>query len=193
MGHLANAGALIVQVLFGLVIGLFFFRLLMQGLRVDFRNPLSQFVYRLTNPVLIPIQKALPVVNGWNLAALLITFLLTLLETWLLYRLAGFGLPLLALLVIALAMLIQFAATALLWMIIVRAILSFVSPDPYNPVVQTLYRLSDPILKPFQKLVPSIGGLDLSPLFAVLVLQLVRVLVAAPLAEFGLAMIAGGA
>ncbi|MBK6436833.1 MAG: YggT family protein [Rhodanobacteraceae bacterium] len=193
MGHLANAGALIVQVMFGLVIGLFFFRLLMQGLRVDFRNPLSQFVYRLTNPVLIPIQKALPVVNGWNLAALLITFLLTLLETWLLYRLAGFGLPLLALLVIALAMLIQFAATALLWMIIVRAILSFVSPDPYNPVVQTLYRLSDPILKPFQKLVPSIGGLDLSPLFAVLVLQLVRVLVAAPLAEFGLAMIAGGA
>ena len=130
MGHLANAGALIVQVLFGLVIGLFFFRLLMQGLRVDLRNPLSQFVYRLTNPVLIPIQKALPVVNGWNLAALLITFLLTLLETWLLYRLAGFGLPLLALLVIALAMLIQFAATALLWMIIVRAILSFVSPDP---------------------------------------------------------------
>lgn len=193
MGHLANAGALIVQVLFGLVIGLFFFRLLMQGLRVDFRNPLSQFVYRLTNPVLIPIQKALPVVNGWNLAALLITFLLTLLETWLLYRLAGFGLPLPALLVIALAMLIQFAATALLWMIIVRAILSFVSPDPYNPVVQTLYRLSDPILKPFQKLVPAIGGLDISPIFAVLVLQLVRVLVAAPLAEFGLAMIAGGA
>ncbi len=188
MGHLANAGALIVQALFGLVIGLFFFRLLMQGLRVDFRNPLSQFVYKLTNPVLIPIQKALPVVRGWNLAALLVTFLLTLLETWLLYRLAGLGLPLPALVVIALAMLIQFAATALLWMIIVRAVLSFVSPDPYNPVVQMLYRLSDPILKPFQKLIPPIGGLDLSPIFVVLALQLVRMLIAAPLAEFGLAM-----
>ncbi|MBL0041046.1 MAG: YggT family protein [Xanthomonadales bacterium] len=188
MGHLANAGALIVQALFGLVIGLFFFRLLMQGLRVDFRNPLSQFVYKLTNPVLIPIQKALPVVRGWNLAALLITFLLTLIETWLLYRLAGLGLPVPALLVIALAMLIQFAATALLWMIIVRAVLSFVSPDPYNPVVQMLYRLSDPILKPFQKLIPPIGGLDLSPIFVVLALQLVRMLIAAPLAEFGLTM-----
>lgn len=188
MGHLANAGALIVQALFGLVIGLFFFRLLMQGLRVDFRNPLSQFVYKLTNPVLIPIQKALPVVRGWNLAALLVTFLLTLLETWLLYRLAGLGLPLPALVVIALAMLIQFAATALLWMIIVRAVLSFVSPDPYNPVVQMLYRLSDPILKPFQKLIPPIGGLDLSPIFVVLALQLVRMLIAAPLAEFGLTM-----
>ena len=76
MGHLANAGVLIVQAVFGLLAGLFFFRFLMQGLRVDFRNPLSQFVYKLTNPVLIPIQKALPVVRGWNLAALLVTFLL---------------------------------------------------------------------------------------------------------------------
>lgn len=188
MGHLANAGVLIVQAVFGLLTGLFFFRLLMQGLRVDFRNPLSQFVYKLTNPVLIPIQKALPVVRGWNLAALLVTFLLTLLETWLLYRLAGLGLPIPALLVISLALLIQFAATVVLWMIILRAVLSFVSPDPYNPVVQMLYRLSDPLLKPFQKLIPPIGGLDLSPVFAVLVLQLVRVLIAAPLIEVGVAM-----
>lgn len=188
MGHLANAGALIVQALFGLATGLFFFRFLMQGLRVDFRNPLSQFVYKLTNPVLMPIQKALPVVQGWNLAALLVTFLLTLLETWLLYRLAGLGLPLPALLVIALALLIQFIATALLWMIVIRAVLSFVSPDPYNPVVQMLYRLSDPILKPFQRLIPPIGGLDISPIFAVLALQLVRVLIAAPLIEVGVAM-----
>ncbi len=188
MGHLANAGVLIVQAVFGLLTGLFFFRFLMQGLRVDFRNPLSQFVYKLTNPVLIPIQKALPVVRGWNLAALLVTFLLTLLETWLLYRLAGLGLPIPALLVISLALLIQFAATVVLWMIILRAILSFVSPDPYNPMVQMLYRLSDPLLKPFQKLIPPIGGLDLSPVFAVLVLQLVRVLIAAPLIEVGVAM-----
>ena len=89
---------------------------------------------------------------------------------------------------IALALLIQFAATAVLWMIILRAILSFLSPDPYNPVVQMLYRLSDPILKPFQKLIPPVGGLDLSPLFAVLALQLVRVLIAAPLLETGVAM-----
>lgn len=188
MGHLANAGALIVQVLFGLGIGLFFFRFLMQGLRVDFRNPLAQFVYRLTNPVLMPFQKVLPVVKGWNPAALVMTFVLTLLETWLLYRIADIGLPLPALLVLALALLIQFAATALLWMIIIRALLSFVSPDPYNPVVQMLHRLSEPILKPFRKLLPPIGGLDLSPLLAVLVLQLVRMLVAAPLIDIGNSM-----
>ncbi|HRG16847.1 MAG TPA: YggT family protein [Pseudomonadota bacterium] len=188
MGHLANAGVLIVQAVFGLLAGLFFFRFLMQGLRVDFRNPLSQFVYKLTNPALIPIQKALPVLRGWNPAALLVTFLLTLLETWLLYRLAGLGLPLPALLVLSLALLIQFAATVVLWMIILRAVLSFVSPDPHNPMVQMLYRLSDPLLKPFQRLIPPIGGLDLSPVFAVLALQLVRVLIAAPLIDVGVAM-----
>ena len=188
MGHLANAGVLIVQAVFGLLAGLFFFRFLMQGLRVDFRNPLSQFVYKLTNPALIPIQKALPVLRGWNPAALLVTFLLTLLETWLMYRLAGLGLPLPALLVLSLALLIQFAATVVLWMIILRAVLSFVSPDPHNPMVQMLYRLSDPLLKPFQRLIPPIGGLDLSPVFAVLALQLVRVLIAAPLIDVGVAM-----
>jgi YggT family protein len=188
VGHLANAGVLIVQAVFGLLAGLFFFRFLMQGLRVDFRNPLSQFVYKLTNPALIPIQKALPVLRGWNPAALLVTFLLTLLETWLLYRLAGLGLPLPALLVLSLALLIQFAATVVLWMIILRAVLSFVSPDPHNPMVQMLYRLSDPLLKPFQRLIPPIGGLDLSPVFAVLALQLVRVLIAAPLIDVGVAM-----
>jgi YggT family protein len=188
MGHLANAAALIVQVLFGLAIGLFFFRFLMQGLRVDFRNPLSQFVYKSTNPVLMPMQKLLPVAHGWNFAALLVTFLLMLVETWLLYRIVDVGLPLPALLVLALALLFQFAATALLWTIVIRALLSFVSPDPYNPFVQMLLRISEPILKPFRKLLPPIGGLDLSPLFAILVLQLVRILIAAPLIDTGIAM-----
>lgn len=192
MGHLANAGALIVQVLFGLAIGLFFFRFLMQGLRVDFRNPLSQFVYRATNPVLIPIQRALPVIHGWNSAALLVTFLLMLAETWLLYWLAGRALPTAALWLIALALLIEFGANALSWTVVLRALLSFVSPDPRSPFVQILNRISDPILKPFRRLVPPLGGLDLSPLFALLVLQLVRVLIAAPLAELGFGLATGG-
>lgn len=192
MNHLANAGALIVQAIFGLIIGLFFFRLLMQGLRVDFRNPVSQFVYRATNPVLIPIQKALPVIHGWNLAALLITFLLMLLQTWLLYWLAGLSLNALALLVISFALLIEFAAMALFWIIIIRAILSFVSPDPYNPMVQILYRLTDPIMKPVQRLIPTIGGFDISPIFVLLALQLVRVLIANPLIEIGAGLAGAG-
>ncbi len=192
MNHLANAGALIVQAIFGLIIGLFFFRLLMQGLRVDFRNPISQFVYRATNPVLIPIQKALPVIRGWNLAALLVTFLLMVLETWLLYWLAGLSLNVLALLVISFALLIEFAAMALFWIIIIRAILSFVSPDPSNPAVQILYRLTDPIMKPMQRLIPPIGGFDISPIFVLLALQLVRVLIANPLIEIGAGLAGAG-
>jgi YggT family protein len=192
MNHLANAGALIVTAIFGLLIGLFFFRLLMQGLRVDFRNPVSQFVYRATNPVLIPIQKALPVIAGWNLAALLITALLQVIETWLLYRIAGFSLNLSALLVLSLAMLISFAAMALFWIIIIRSLLSFVAPDPRNPMVQILLRLTDPLLKPVQRLIPPIGGFDISPIFVLLALQLVRILVSNPLIDVGMSMAGGG-
>ena len=192
MNHLANAGALIVTAIFGLLIGLFFFRLLMQGLRVDFRNPVSQFVYRATNPVLIPIQKALPVTAGWNLAALLITVLLQVIETWLLYRIAGVSLNLSALLVLSLAMLISFAAMALFWIIIIRSLLSFVAPDPRNPMVQILLRLTDPILKPVQRLIPPIGGFGISPIFVLLALQLVRILVADPLIEVGLSLAGPG-
>ena len=192
MNHLANAGALIVTAIFGLLIGLFFFRLLMQGLRVDFRNPVSQFVYRATNPVLIPIQKALPVIAGWNLAALLITVLLQVVETWLLYRIAGVSLNLSALLVLSLAMLISFAAMALFWIIIIRSLLSFVAPDPRNPMVQILLRLTDPILKPVQRVIPPIGGFDISPIFVLLALQLVRILVSNPLIDVGMSMAGGG-
>ncbi len=188
MGHLANAGVLIVQALFGLVIGLFFFRLLMQGFRVDFRNPLSQFVYRATNPVLIPIQKALPVIGGWNLAALLITYLLTLVETWLIYWISGPIPSLPGLLVISLAFLIQFAAMALFWIILVRVVLSFLSPDRHNPAVQILYKLTDPLMKPFQRLIPPIGGFDISPVFLMLTLQLVRLLIANPLLDVGIGL-----
>ena len=192
MNHLANAGALIVTAIFGLLIGLFFFRLLMQGLRVDFRNPVSQFVYRATNPVLIPIQKALPVIAGWNLAALLITVLLQVVETWLLYRIAGVSLNLSALLVLSLAMLISFAAMALFWIIIIRSLLSFVAPDPRNPMVQILLRLTDPILKPVQRVIPPIGGFDISPILVLLALQLVRILVSNPLIDVGMSMAGGG-
>ena len=192
MGHLANAGILIIQVLFGLAISLFFFRLLMQGLRVDFRNPVSQFVYRATNPVLMPIQKMLPVIRGWNLAAVMICLLLMVVQTWLVYWISVGALPWPNLLVVSFALLIEYAASALFFLVLIRVILSWVSPDPRNPVVQILIRLTDPMMKPFRRLIPPLGGFDISPVFLMLALQLVRILIAAPLLDVGQGLSFGG-
>jgi YggT family protein len=72
---------------------------------------------------------------------------------------------------IALPNLLNFAITILWWLIIIRALISWVNPDPYNPVVQFLYKTTDPFLYPFRRIIPVYNiGIDLSPLFAILVL-----------------------
>lgn len=80
----------------------------------------------------------------------------------------GFGLSLLGL--------VSSVITIYIWVIIIRALISWVSPDPYNPVVQILHKLTEPVLRPLRRLIPphKLGGLDLSPLIAVLILVLVR-------------------
>lgn len=82
--------------------------------------------------------------------------------------LEGFGLSLLGI--------ISSLFTIYIWIIIIRALISWVSPDPYNPIVQILYRLTEPVLRPLRRLVPphKLGGLDLSPLIAILLLVLIR-------------------
>lgn len=82
--------------------------------------------------------------------------------------LEGFGLSLLGL--------ISSVFTIYIWIIIIRALISWVSPDPYNPVVQILYKLTEPVLRPLRRLVPphKVGGLDLSPMIAILLLVLIR-------------------
>lgn len=80
----------------------------------------------------------------------------------------GFGLSLLQLLLSLL--------TIYMWVIIVRALISWVNPDPYNPIVQILVRITEPVLRPLRKLVPpgKLGGLDISPILAILLIQLIR-------------------
>ena len=62
------------------------------------------------------------------------------------------------------------------WVIIIRALISWVSPDPYNPIVQILHKLTEPVLKPLRKLLPphKTGNIDVSPILAILAIQLVR-------------------
>lgn len=62
------------------------------------------------------------------------------------------------------------------WVIIIRALISWVSPDPRNPIVQILARLTEPVLKPLRRLVPPriTGNIDVSPILAILLIQLVR-------------------
>lgn len=82
-------------------------------------------------------------------------------------------------LVNAAAMVLDMVLSIAMWLIIIRALISWVSPDPYNPIVQFLIRATDPMLRPIQRLVPPVSGLDLSPLIAIFAIKFLQVFLVA--------------
>jgi YggT family protein len=86
----------------------------------------------------------------------------------------------------ALAFVVDFALTAYLWIIIIRAVLSWVSPDPYNPIVRFIYRITEPVLRPIRDLLPTYRiGLDLSPMIAILAIYFLRLFLVPVLNDIG--------
>lgn len=189
MAYLANAGAILIQVLFGLLTGLFVLRVLLQLVRANFYNPICQFFYKATNPVLMPMRKVLKPWRSLDLAGLLLALLLCALEVWLLAALAGIALPPLATLVLAFAGLLDFVLYLYFWLIIIRIVASFFATDSYHPVFPLLMQLTEPVLAPLRRAIPPLGPFDLSPLLATLAILLARALLVAPLRDLGASLI----
>jgi YggT family protein len=179
--YFTNPLIFLIKTLFGLYITLVVIRFLLQWARADFYNPISQFVVKLTSPVLRPLRKVIPGFRGLDIASLVLAWLLQALELMLLAMLFGLGLRPLAALAWAIPALFGLVISIFLFAILIRVILSWVSPDPYNPAIDLLNRLTDPILVPAQRLLPSISGIDLSPMVAMVGLVLLQMLLLPPL------------
>ena len=188
MNYFADAGTILVEVLFGLAASLFAIRVLLQLVRANFYNPVCQFFYRFTNPVLMPMRKLLRPWRNLDLAGTLLVWLLLCAKMWLLVALAGLTLGVSATLVVGFAELIGFLLMLYFWLILVRVILSFVGQDRRHPMVPLVVQLTEPVLRPIRRLLPDLGGIDLSPLLATLAIFLLRALVVAPLRDLGLAL-----
>ncbi len=85
--------------------------------------------------------------------------------------------PVMAKVVIALAKTLDLVLRIYIWIIIIGAIISWVNPDPYHPVVKTINRLTEPVLRPIRRIIPPIGGLDFSPVVAIFLVYLIQILV----------------
>lgn len=186
MSYLANAGQILINFAFGALIALLVLRLLLQSVRANFYNPVCQFLYKLTNPVLMPLRKVIPAWRTIDVAGIVLAWLLSTIKLALLYALAGQGLGVAGLVVMGLADLVDFVLMLYLGLILVRVLLSFVSLERSNPIVPLIYQLTEPVLRPIQRVLPPIAGLDLSPLVAWLLVMLLRVLVVAPILDFGM-------
>lgn len=176
---LIQAGLMLLDGVCGFLAGLLLLRFLMQAWRVSFANPLGNFVIQATNWLVKPLRRVLPGLMGFDLASLLPVLLLEALI--LLATLAangGIALFSGSQLTVTLLLGTLFATTRLavyllIGGIILQAVLSWV--NPYHPFAGPIHQFTDPILRPLRRLIPPIGGVDLSPLVAILLLQVVLI------------------
>jgi YggT family protein len=182
--YLINALSMLVELAFDAVVTLFLLRLLAEACRADFNNPLSQFIYRYTNPVLAPIRRVLPNWRRINLAALLLAWLAMLLKRLVLFALVGMMPRLIGLLVLSLAELLDFVLLFYLVLVFGWSLASMFAADRRHPVLRLAGSIVTPLLRPLQgKLV--IGQIDFAPTAVMIFMLLARLLVAAPLLDLG--------
>lgn len=179
--YLLNPVVFIVQTLFGLYAAVVAMRFLLQWVRADFYNPLSQFVVKVTTPVLRPLRRVVPGYGGLDLAALVLLWALTAVELGILSLVIGAGHSAFLAVGWAIPEMVELFINIFLFAVLIRVILSWVNPDPYNPAVSLLARLTDPLMRPAQRLIRPIGGIDLSPMLVMMALVLLNMLLIPPL------------
>jgi len=168
----------LVETLFDLYIIVLMLRFILQQVRADFYNPISQFIVKATAPVLNPARKLIPGLGGIDLATIVVVVAFIAIKLFIISLLSGYTPSVLALLLTGIRDFITLLLNIFIFAIIVQAILSWINPDPYNPVSGILFNITRPVLQPFRRLIKPIGGLDLSPLIALITLMFIERLVA---------------
>ena len=149
-------------------------RVWLQWARADFYNPLSQFVVKATHPILAPMRRVIPSLGGLDLAAVLLALIVAVRKFPSLTLLLGAPFQPVVMLIFSLLLVVKQAGTLLFWMLVLRAILSWVSQGR-SPVDYVLLQLTEPMLAPIRRIIPPLGGLDLSVLVLFLILQAVNI------------------
>jgi YggT family protein len=176
MSAITEILAYLVQTLLSVYLVTMLLRFLLQLVRADFYNPISQFIVRVTNPLVIPLRRVIPGLAGIDMASLLLAILLQLAAIVALLLINGLAPPnaflLLAWSVLGvLGLLVNIYFFALLAMII----LSWVAAGSRHPAIYLLYQITEPVMAPFRKVLPPMGGLDLSPILVFVLINIIQI------------------
>lgn len=176
--NVTEALVFIVNAIAQLYLFVLLLRILLPWLGADFRNPIAQAILKITSPVVVPLRRIIPPVGRIDTATVLVAFIiqyLLILLILLIYgRTAGFG----AIALTAVVNLVLLTLRLFVFAIIIRVILSWVAPGGYNPALAIIHTLTDRVLQPFRRVIPPLGGLDLSPLLAIILITAVTIIVA---------------
>lgn len=174
MSYLNGVGLILVQTFAGLVLGILVLRVVLPLSGARFRNPICQLLYRLTNPVLVPLGKFIPNWRSVSMPGVVVSWVAACVFAGLILSLMGLAPNAFSILLFGTSTLLHFIVSLYFWAILIFAVMSFFSPDYDNPVVELTHVLVTPVLRPFRRLPPHLAGIDLSPLWACLFLKLLQ-------------------
>ncbi|MBT4836527.1 MAG: YggT family protein [Methylococcales bacterium] len=185
-GYLTNPLVFLVKFFFEFYILLIMLRIVFQWFKADFYNPISQFIDKMTSPVLKVMHKFLPTLGRIDSAAVLLLISLQMLEFLIIISLqnTSVSIPIIGLLLYSIGELLDLLINVFIFSIFIQIIISWINPGLYNPVVSILYSITEPIMAPARKLLPPISGMDLSPLLVLIALQILAMLIVPPLQSF---------
>lgn len=188
-GYFTEALVFLIRTIFELYLLAVALRFLFQVVRVDFYNPVAQFLVKVTNPALKPIRRIVRGYGGidWS-SVLLMLFLKTIQITIIALLVSGRFPVLTGLFVLSIAEILKLIIYIFMIAVFIQVILSWVNPGAYNPATAILYQLTEPLLRPARRVIQPVGGLDLSPLLVFIVLQLMIILIVNPIWNTGQAM-----
>lgn len=179
MDKLVQIAELLITFASSIYITIVIVRFILQLVRADFYNPLSQFIVSATNPLLMPLRKVVPGFFGIDIASIILALLLQMATMTLLMLVKSNGLPpILPLLAYSAYELVSLVLNIYLFSLIVIVIVSWIAPGGHNPAVALLSSITEPLLRPIRNTLPSTGGLDFSVMVALLIIYILKILIA---------------
>lgn len=182
---LQNAELFLINAFFQLYLFILVIRFVLCWTRADYFNPVTQFVVKFTQPIIKPLRRFIPTISYIEIATLVVIVLLAAIKYFLI-GLITFGAPKnpAGLFILGSAEALKLLVNLFFYAILIQSLLSWVQMG-YSPVANLLAQITAPIMRPMQRLVPQTGGFDLSPIPALILLQLLLILFVEPLLRFG--------
>lgn len=179
--YMADPAIFIIDSLFSLYILAVLLRFLLQWCGADFYNPISQFLVKVTHPPLKLLRRFVPSIGKIDTSSLVLVFGLQMLADFSILLLKGVAISIGALTILSLTQLVSLLINIFIYAVFARAILSWINPGSFNAASSILHSLTEPVLDLCRKFIPDLGGIDLSPLAALMLLQLAKMVVLPPL------------
>ena len=167
----------IIDTIASLVTLLLLLRFWLPWVGADFRNPMAQGILQATSPLINPLRRFIPAIGRIDTATVLLALVVQAIAVTIVLLLVGAPLSVRFILISSFFELVKLSLLMFTFAIFIRIILSWVSPGTYNPATAIIANLTDPILRPFRRLIPPVGGFDISPIFAIILLGALSILV----------------